>query len=139
MLPVRFSRRLTGTTARVARRRADVRPAERIRAIHAASGGTYGSPRITAEPADDGPAVNHQRVQRVMCAAGIVGVPLRRKVRTTIPEPSATPVPDLLQRDFTAATRPAPRRLARSPSRGIALRCDGPAHQPLRSQIQHRR
>lgn len=33
---------------------------------------------------------------------GIVGVHLRRKVRTTVPEPEATPVPDLLQRDFTA-------------------------------------
>lgn len=99
-----FYRWLAGTTARVARRRADVRLAERIRAIHAASGGTYGSPRITAGLADDGLAVNHKRVERVMRAAGIVGVHLRRKVRTTIPEPSATPVPDLLQRDFTAAT-----------------------------------
>lgn len=32
----------------------------------------------------------------------IVGLHLRKKVRTTIPEPSATPVPDLLQRDFAA-------------------------------------
>jgi hypothetical protein len=32
----------------------------------------------------------------------IVGLHLRKKVRTTIPEPSATPVPDLLRRDFTA-------------------------------------
>lgn len=46
--------------------------------------------------------VNHKRVERVMRAFGIVGVHLRKKVRTTIPEPSATPVPDLLQRDFTA-------------------------------------
>jgi transposase InsO family protein len=99
-----FYRWLAGTSARVARRRADVRLAERIRAIHAASGGTYGSPRITAELADDGLAVNHKRVERVMRAAGIVRVPLRRKVRITIPEPSATPVPELLQRDFTAAT-----------------------------------
>jgi transposase InsO family protein len=32
----------------------------------------------------------------------IVGLHLRKKVRTTIPEPAATPVPDLLRRDFTA-------------------------------------
>jgi transposase InsO family protein len=32
----------------------------------------------------------------------IVGLHLRKKVRATIPEPSATPVPDLLQRDFAA-------------------------------------
>lgn len=33
------------------------------------------------------------------------GIRLRRRVRTTIPEPSATPVADLFERDFTA---PAP-------------------------------
>jgi transposase InsO family protein len=38
---------------------------------------------------------------------GIVGVHLRKKVRTTIPEPSNTPVPDLFKRDFTA---PEPNR-----------------------------
>lgn len=37
-----------------------------------------------------------------MRVRGIVGFHLRKKVRPTIPEPSATPVPDLLQRDFTA-------------------------------------
>lgn len=31
-----------------------------------------------------------------------VGVHLRRKVRTTLPEPSQSKAPDLLQRDFTA-------------------------------------
>ena len=35
----------------------------------------------------------------------LVGLRLRRKVRTTVPDPDATPVPDLLKRDFTA---PAP-------------------------------
>jgi transposase InsO family protein len=33
---------------------------------------------------------------------GIAGLRLRKKVRTTIPEPDAAPVPDLIQRDFTA-------------------------------------
>jgi transposase InsO family protein len=33
---------------------------------------------------------------------GIRGMHLRRKVHTTVPEPQAAPVPDLLQRDFTA-------------------------------------
>jgi transposase InsO family protein len=32
----------------------------------------------------------------------IVGTRLRRRVRTTIPEPAAAPVPDLFQGDFTA-------------------------------------
>jgi transposase InsO family protein len=34
---------------------------------------------------------------------GIVGVHLRKTVRTTVPEPPATPVPDLIRRDFTAS------------------------------------
>jgi hypothetical protein len=32
----------------------------------------------------------------------IAGIRLRRKVRTTVPEPSDTPVADLFHRDFTA-------------------------------------
>lgn len=57
---------------------------------------------ITAELRDAGRRVNHKRIERVMRAAGIVGLHLRKKVRTTLPEPSATTVPDLIQRDFTA-------------------------------------
>lgn len=46
--------------------------------------------------------VNHKRIARVMRERHLVGLRLRRKVRTTIPAPDATPVPDLLERDFTA-------------------------------------
>lgn len=67
-----------------------------------ASDGTYGVPRVTAELKDAGRRVNHKRVERVMRTFRIVGLHLCKKVRTTIPEPSATPVPDLLRRDFTA-------------------------------------
>ena len=58
-----------------------------------------GGPRITAELNDgaDGPRVNHKRVARVMRAHGIAGVRLRRKVRTTVPEPADQKVPDLLR------------------------------------------
>lgn len=91
--------------ARAERVRADADLAERITAIHAESDGTYGAPRVTAELRDTGVRVHHKRVARVMRAWGIVGFHLRKKVRTTIPEPSATPVPDLLRRDFTARHR----------------------------------
>ena len=92
--------------ARAARRRADVALAERIRAVHAEFDGTYGSPGITAELRDaGGRKVNRKRVERVMRIFGIVGVHLRRKVRTTVPAPSHQRVPDLIKRDFTA---PAP-------------------------------
>ena len=88
--------------ARAARLAADRVLAEQIRQIHAEHDGTYGSPRVMAELRDTGRKVNHKRVERVMRVFGIVGVHLRKKVRTTVPEPSHQKVPDLLKRDFTA-------------------------------------
>ncbi|MCZ1014817.1 IS3 family transposase [Streptomyces noursei] len=92
-----------GRQARAARERADAALAERIRAVHAEWDGTYGRPRITAELRGDGERVNHKRVGRVMRKYGIAGLRLRKRQVTTVPEPSATPVPDLLRRDFTAS------------------------------------
>jgi transposase InsO family protein len=100
-----FYRWLAGVDARARRAATDARLAERIAVIHRDSDGTYGAPRVTAELRDGGLPVNHKRVARIMRAWGIVGFHQRKKVRTTIPEPSATPVPDLLRRDFIA---PAP-------------------------------
>ena len=95
--------------ARRARMRADAELALRIRAVHDQDT-TCGAPRITAELNESAPAgerVNHKRVARVMRAEGIRGYVKKRRVRTTIPEPSAQKYPDLLNRDFTA---PAPNR-----------------------------
>ncbi|MEU3202022.1 IS3 family transposase [Streptomyces sp. NPDC006996] len=92
-----------GREARAARERADAALAERIRAVHTEWDGTYGRPRITAELREDGEHVNHKRVGRVMRKFGIAGLRLRKRQVTTVPEPSATPVPDLLDRDFTAS------------------------------------
>jgi transposase InsO family protein len=94
---------LTGADARAARRRDDRLLAEKIRQVHAASGGAYGSPRVTAELHEAGVQVNEKRVARVMRRFSITGIRLRRRVRTTIPDPAASLVPDLFQRDFTAA------------------------------------
>ncbi|MEV8013652.1 IS3 family transposase [Streptomyces sp. NPDC086122] len=93
-----------GRQARAARERADAALAERIRAVHAEWDGTYGRPRITAELRGDGERVNHKRVGRIMRKFGIAGLRLRKRQVTTVPESSATPVPDLLGRDFTAST-----------------------------------
>ncbi|MDC2952391.1 IS3 family transposase [Streptomyces heilongjiangensis] len=93
----------TGRAARAAREQADVALAERIRAVHAEWDGTYGRPRITAELREAGERVNHKRVGRVMRKFGIAGLRLRKRQVTTVPEPSATPVPDLFRRDFTAS------------------------------------
>ena len=46
--------------------------------------------------------VNHKRVARVMRAHQLAGIRLRRRVRTTVPEPADEKFGDLLQRDFTA-------------------------------------
>ncbi|MGW2786338.1 IS3 family transposase [Streptomyces populi] len=81
---------------RAARQVADARLAARIRVIHRATDGTYGVPRITAELREDGEVVNHKRVARVMRATGPAGLRLRRKRRTTIPDPAAAKMPDLI-------------------------------------------
>ncbi|MHC5906289.1 IS3 family transposase [Streptomyces sp. S6] len=92
-----------GRAARVEREQADAALAGRIRAVRAEWDGTYGRPRITAELRDDGEPVNHKRVGRVMRKFGIAGLRLRKRQVTTVPEPSATKVADLLRRDFTAS------------------------------------
>lgn len=91
-----------GAGARTVRQREDQVLAERIRRIHADSGGAYGSPRVTTELRETGARVNHKRVARVMRTYSIVGVRLRRRVRTTVPDPAAPVIADLFQRDFTA-------------------------------------
>ncbi len=93
----------SASDARAARSAADTALVEQIRAVHAASTGTYGVPRITAELREDGTRVNHKRVERLMREHRIVGVHLRRRHRTTIPDPAAPKVPDLLERDFAAS------------------------------------
>jgi transposase InsO family protein len=92
----------TGGDARQAREQHDRLLADKIRVIHAGSRGAYGSPRVTAELRDHGLRVNEKKVARVMRKFSIAGIRLRRRVRTTVSEPSATLVPDLFQRDFTA-------------------------------------
>jgi transposase InsO family protein len=94
--------------ARAARAAADAALAVRIRAVHTAFDGTYGVPRITAELRDPasrhgGPErVNHKRIARVMRGIGLAGLRLRRRTRTTIPDPAAAKAPDLIGRAFTA-------------------------------------
>ena len=96
-----------GAPARAERAAADAELAAKIRAIHAEDN-TCGAPRITAELNDGLEGAeqgNHKRVARVMRENSIAGYVKKRRVRTTIPEPSGQKVPDLLKRDFTA---PAP-------------------------------
>lgn len=89
--------------ARPARQAVEAGLAARIRKVHQDSDGTYGAPRITAELRDEGERVNHKRVARIMRSIGLEGVRLRRRHRTTTPDPAAAKAPDLIGRDFTVA------------------------------------
>lgn len=68
----------------------------------AASRGRYGSPRVTRELWRGGVVVGEKRVARLMRELAIAGKSGRRRLRTTRRDPSATPAPDLLGRDFSA-------------------------------------
>lgn len=69
--------------------------------VHTDSGGTYGSPRITAELRERGETVNEKTVAAVMSEIGIEGVsPRRFRVRTTVVDPAASFPPDRVRRCF---------------------------------------
>ncbi len=73
-----------------------------MRSVHDELDDTYGSPRMTDELRDRGFCVNHKRVERLMAEHGLYARDGRRKkVRTTIPDVTAPPLPDLVQRDFS--------------------------------------
>ena len=82
------------------RERAEAALVGEIRGIHAATDGTYGSPRITAELRARGHRVNPKRVARLMRAHRIAGVRPRRPKRTTTPARSTAALPDLVRRRF---------------------------------------
>jgi putative transposase len=71
-----------------------------IRDLHAASDGTSGEPRITAELARKGWTVNHKRVERLMRQEDLQGHRPRRRRSLTRPDEAAPPLPDLLGRAF---------------------------------------
>lgn len=82
---------------------ADTKLTDTILQIHTDSREIYGAPKIHAELADDHDIrVGRKRVARLMRRAGIRGVSRGRKWRTTVPDPTAAPAPDLVARDFTA-------------------------------------
>jgi putative transposase len=73
---------------------------ERIRRIHAASGGRYGSPRVHAMLAREGIGVGRKRVERLMRAAGLQGAHRRRRRGCTVRVDGVEPFPDRVGRDF---------------------------------------
>jgi putative transposase len=82
---------------------ADVALTAAIHAIHAQSRHTYGVPRVHATLRDQGQRVSRKRVARLMQAAGLRGCGRRRRVRTTVSDPQATPAPNSVARQFQVA------------------------------------
>ena len=85
-----------------ARAQADAQLSARIGAVHQASRGTYGAPRIHAALAVEGTRCGRKRVARLMRQAGLVGCHRRRPFHTTQRDLQAEPAPDLVQRQFVA-------------------------------------
>ena len=73
---------------------------ERIRAIHAASKGRYGSPRVHAMLRRQGIRVGQKRVARLMRLAGLEGAYRRRRRGCTVGVEGVEPFRDLVGRDF---------------------------------------
>jgi putative transposase len=104
-----YSWRARGASARA---RADADLTVRIAAVHVASRGTYGSPRVHAALQAEGVRVARKRVARLMRQASLRGCHgRRRRLRTTQPDCQATPAPDRVERTFAPAVIGAPDRL----------------------------
>ena len=84
------------------RAQADAQLSAQIGALHHASRGTYGAPRIHAALAAEGTHCGRKRVARLMRQAGLVGCHRHRPFHTTQRDPQAALAPDLVQRQFVA-------------------------------------
>ena len=91
-----------------ARAYADQELTRHIREVHEQSRGTSGAPRIWAELRERGVGCSRKRVARLLRLAGLQGCHRRKGPAPSRRTPGASPVPDLVQRNFTAA---APDRL----------------------------
>jgi len=78
---------------------------EKIKATHAGSRSTYGSPKIYRKLRRDGERVNHKRVARLMKEQGITARRVKKFKRTTDSRHSLPVAENILARDFKA-TRP---------------------------------
>jgi len=85
-----------------ARAQADAILLDRIKAHHEDSRGTYGMPRLHEDLKEEGINVGPKRVARLMKKAGIMGVSRRKKHGLTKRDKNAQPIPDLVDRNFTA-------------------------------------
>ena len=87
-------------SARAPRVRANAALTTAIRAIHAASQGRYGAPKVHRELVAHGQRCGRHRVARLMRRAALQGVCRRRFRTTTQSQHAYPPAPDLVQRRF---------------------------------------
>ena len=78
----------------------DAELTEQIKAIHAESKATYGSPRVHQELGHRGVVCGRRRVTRLMRLAGLEGRCKKRWRKTTVADPEAEAAKDLIQRHF---------------------------------------
>jgi transposase InsO family protein len=110
--PVRLMCRLLGVSTSgyyAWRRRPESARAQRdrellvkIRRVHKASKGVYGSPRVHAELVAEGVCVGRHKVAQLMRTARLRGCPKRRYRVTTQRDPSHPVARNLLKQNFTA-------------------------------------
>ena len=75
---------------------------DKIKCIHEASKGVYGSPRVHAELVAEGVHVGRHKVAQLMCSTRLKGCPKRRYRTTTQRDPTHRVAHNLLKQDFTA-------------------------------------
>ena len=85
-----------------AREQRDRNLLQKIRSIHRASRGVYGSPRIHAELVAEGVELGRHKVAHLMRSARLRGCPKRRYRTTTQRDPAHRVAHNLLKQDFTA-------------------------------------
>jgi putative transposase len=78
---------------------------EGIRKVFADSGETYGSPRVLRELRAQGVRTSKRRIERAMRGMGLTPPTPRKRVQTTVRDPSHPVAPNELARDVSA-TRP---------------------------------
>jgi hypothetical protein len=100
-----------------ARAHANAALTAKIRAIHTASDGQYGVPRVRPELHAQGEAVGRKRVARLMKAAGLRGRRPPRWVRTTTPASTPCTIPDRVHGNITASARAGHRKRRRPQTR----------------------
>jgi len=75
-----------------------------VKASFEDSEGDYGSPRVLEDLREEGWKVSKKSVEASMARQALVARPKRRRRSLTRPDKAAPPAPDLLKRDFSAAT-----------------------------------